>query len=516
MINAVPYTFTLAQHFEQVVETFAAKTAIAYPNGNNYSFAELNNIANRLAQFLRNNNIQQGDTVGIFNEKTINAYALMIACIKTGVIYTNLDNRSPWIRLERILNTCKPKAVFYDENPPIIFGELAGYFPDTAQYHLDKIDISSPLEIVKGFLDQNFHGDSPAYIMFTSGSTGFPKGAVISHSNLLHFIAWGKQTFTVTTEDVFTNVNPIYFDNSVFDFYISLFNGASLFAVDHELVKQPKKLVKVINQSGCTIWFSVPSLLVYLLTTKVLSPKDLPTITRISFGGEGFPKPMLKKLFEILGDRVTLFNVYGPTECTCICSSYIISESDFENMQELAPLGKMAPNFGYEILPADPVNPDFGELTLIGPCVGLGYYNDPARTAASFIQNPNRLYPQWMYKTGDLVLQTDDGNIHFKGRVDNQVKLMGYRIELEEIEAALSSYTFTNEAAVIYENIAPGLGQIKAFISLNSGQGNVTEIMEHLQSILPHYMMPKRIEILPILPKNQNGKIDRNQLKANA
>ena len=273
------------------------------------------------------------------------------------------------------------------------------------------------------------------------GSTGFPKGALMSHNNLLNFIQWGKETFQVTGEDIFTNANPIYFDNSVFDFYTSIFNGATLVPLSHDLVKNAAQLVKAINASDCTIWFSVPSLLVYLLTTKSLSKNDFKTIKRISFGGEGFPKNKLKELYDMFGDRIVLYNVYGPTECTCICSSYIISDSDFENMSELAPLGNIANNFGYEILPLDSSNPNLGELTLIGPCVGLGYYNDPARTALSFVQNSKSHFNQLMYKTGDIVQKASNGHLHFKGRVDNQVKHMGYRIELEEIEAALK-YAF--------------------------------------------------------------------------
>ena len=169
--------------------------------------------------------------------------------------------------------------------------------------------------------------------------TGFPKGALMSHNNLLNFIQWGKETFQVTRDDIFTNANPIYFDNSVFDFYTSIFNGTTLVPLSHDLVKNAGQLVKAINDSGCTIWFSVPSLLVYLLTTKSLKKEDFKTIKRISFGGEGFPKNKLKQLYEMFGDRMTLYNVYGPTECTCICSSYTISSSDFENMNELAPLG---------------------------------------------------------------------------------------------------------------------------------------------------------------------------------
>ena len=220
----------------------------------------------------------------------------------------------------------------------------------------------------------------------------------------------------------------------------------------------------------------------------------------------------LKQLFDLFGHRITLYNVYGPTECTCICSSYIISEADFESMNELAPLGNMAPNFGYSILPIDESNSNFGELALIGPCVGLGYYNDSERTNQSFVQNPSSRFRQLMYKTGDVVERAANGHLHFRGRVDNQVKHMGYRIELEEVEAAFSTLAYIDEVGVVYEKMSAELGQIKAFVSISSGDIPNSKIMSDVKNLLPPYMVPRVVTILDGLPKNANGKIDRKQL----
>jgi D-alanine--poly(phosphoribitol) ligase subunit 1 len=507
------YVYNLGLKFKKVAKDFAGKIALKYPGGDQYTYKQLDALSDQWAGFLLQNQFRQGDVIGIFNEKSIQGYALLIACLKTGIVYTNLDSSSPWLRLQKIIDNCRPKAVFYDEGVES-FPELLAEFPSVKVFHATKDQFATSIttDYPDFFVDQNFDGSSPAYIMFTSGSTGFPKGAVMSHSNLLHFIEWGKQTFEVVPSDIFTNANPIYFDNSVFDFYVSIFNGATLVPLSHELVKLPRNLVQAINECGCTIWFSVPSLLVYLLTTKVLSASDFPKVTRISFGGEGFPKNKLKQLFDLLGHRITLYNVYGPTECTCICSSYKISERDFTNMRELAPLGLMASNFGYEIL-AGEGNPDLGELALIGPCVGLGYYNDPERTKKSFIQNPNVLFNQVMYKTGDLVERMPNGYLHFRGRVDNQVKHMGYRIELEEIEAAFSTLPYIDEVGVIYEKINAELGQIKAYVSTNRNGLEEASIAEDIKRIVPSYMVPRKIIVLSGLPKNQNGKIDRKQLK---
>ena len=509
------YQYNLGIRFYEVAAMHAKRTALKYPDGTCVEYERLNELSNQIGKFLIDKGIGKGDVVAIFNEKSKLAYSLMLACLKTGVIYTNLDVSSPWARLEKIINNCGPKAIFFDLEENVIIQDCKKSFPVANLFCLyDKQTQENIFSQGKENLktSSQVHGGDAAYIMFTSGSTGFPKGAVMSHNNILNFIEWGKYTFNVTAEDVFTNANPIYFDNSVFDFYTSLYNGATLVPLAHELVKNAKLVVQAINDSGCTIWFSVPSLLVYLLTTRALTANDFKSIRRIGFGGEGFPKNKLKQLFDLFSHRVTLYNIYGPTECTCICSSYIISEIDFENMNELAPLGNMAPNFGYKIIPINEANADFGELALIGPCVGLGYYNDIERTNKSFVQNPDSHFHQLMYKTGDVVEKAANGYLHFRGRIDNQVKHMGYRIELEEVEAAFSTLPYIDEVGVVYEKINAELGQIKAFVSVSGNEINKGKILSDIKNLLPPYMVPRVIAVLEVLPKNANGKIDRKQL----
>ncbi|MBL0049434.1 MAG: amino acid adenylation domain-containing protein [Bacteroidetes bacterium] len=514
-MDTLAYKYNLGLQFYAVAEKNAERTALRFPDGKELSYSELNSLSNQLARLLLSYGVKQGDVLAIFNDKSEYGYALILACLKTGIIYTNLDYTSPWARIDKILTTCQPSFICFDDCGLHFEAELKKAHPAVKSLNIreekTRKDISN---FSKENLNESFsvHGANPAYLMFTSGSTGFPKGAVMSHSNVLNFIQWGKQTFEVTEADVFTNVNPIYFDNSVFDFYTSIYNGAALVPISHTVAKDARALVKAINDSRCTIWFSVPSLLVYLLTNRALTAADFSSVKRISFGGEGFPKNKLKQLFTLFGERITLFNVYGPTECTCICSSYIISESDFENMNELAPLGFMAPNFGYEILPLQDSNPNLGELALTGPCVGLGYYNDEERSQKSFVQNPTKKYAQRMYKTGDVVERSENGYLHFKGRVDNQIKHMGYRIELEEVEAAFSSLPYINEVGVVYERLSPELGFIKAYVSINTAIETAV-IMQDVKMILPLYMLPKTITILDVLPKNSNGKIDRNKIK---
>ena len=234
----------------------------------------------------------------------------------------------------------------------------------------------------------------------------------------------------------------MYFDNSVFDLYGSLLNGAAMAPVPRAIAADARACIGAVEAAGCTVWFSVPSLLIYLMTMKALAPERLPTMRTFIFGGEGFPKPELRKLHGLYGHRARLINVYGPTECTCICSARDVTQADLDASDNLVSLGRIAENFDALVLDDDatPVAPGgVGELCLMGPQVGLGYYNDPERTALAF--RANSCNPAWnerTYHTGDLVrLGTDGQTLLFVGRKDNQIKQMGYRIELEEIEAAL-------------------------------------------------------------------------------
>lgn len=497
--------------FERVAKNNQDRVALLYPaTGSETSYRELGLLVEHIARVLWIRGLRQGQVVAFFHNKSPAAFAAMLACLRLGVVYTNLDPASPWERVRKILANCKPTLIgnAFESLPFAHELQAAGY---DKILHLSELSESNSAIELPG--PNGISGATPGYIMFTSGSTGTPKGAVMSHANLLWFIQWAQDRFGITNDDVLTNVNPIYFDNSVFDFYSAIFSGATLVPLGPEQVKDGRLLLQLIEKAKCTVWFSVPSLLVYLLTTRALTKAHFPSIRKIIFGGEGFPKPKLKELFELFGGRAQLENVYGPTECTCICSAKTINQDDFSDMQGLAPLGKLSQNFEYEIVAQDAFNPDFGELFLRGPQVGLGYYDDPERTRTVFVQNPtHNRYADIGYRTGDLVQRDVQGCLHFKGRVDYQIKHMGYRIELEEIEAALNTISGVSECGVIYQRMEGGMGQILAFVS--GVQLSPKDILHELTRILPPYMLPKRVEIVNALPKNANGKIDRVVLQA--
>jgi D-alanine--poly(phosphoribitol) ligase subunit 1 len=476
------------------------------------TFGELDRRSDQAALFLQSQGVQKGDRVGIRLDKCSLAYSLIIGCLKIGAPYFVVDPANPQTRVEHVLNKCEPRLIFSARDAPIDL-------PGRRVIEVDRENEFAALDGATGAFESgaDLVGTDPAYIMFTSGSTGFPKGAVMSHANLVNFIQWARWEFLVTADDVFTNVNPLYFDNSVIDFSASIMNGASLVPFDAVTMKDPYGVLRRIDELRCTIYFSVPSLLIYFQTLKMITPKALAHVRTVIFGGEGFPKTKLKELFDCLHTRAELVNVYGPTECTCICSAYRVTVADFENLDGCPPLGGPIPNFSFTILNEHnkaAATDEVGELCLGGPCVGLGYFNEPELTRAAFGQNPlNPNYDERLYRTGDLVrLSKDDAKIYFVGRKDNQIKHQGYRIELGEIEHALCRIPAVDEAVALH-TAKDGISLIVAVVAGRDGLQAGT-IRKEIANIVPAYMVPGRVEILERLPKNQNGKIDRRVLKS--
>jgi len=513
----VSYTYNVGKAFRAVVRTAGARPALVMP-GSVVSYAQLDERVNRLAVELRARGIARRSVVAVVHEKTVDAYAVMLASLKLGAAYVNLDSENPPARLRHILGSAKPALIVGETiAAPIVAtaSELdipvldLGIGDVGAAIALHDPDEPAGVDLVQG--------SDPAYIMYTSGSTGVPKGAIMTHANVLNFAAWVRERFEITVDDVLTNVNPMYFDNSVFDFYGAMLNGASLAPIPRDTLSDPAAIVARVEEARCTVWFSVPSLLVYLSTMKLLTGERLAGVRTFVFGGEGFPKPELRKFFAAYRSRAVLVNVYGPTECTCICSAWNVGAADLEDETGLVTLGPVTNNFSMLVLNGDSaVAPgEVGELCLLGPQVGLGYVNDPVRTAAAFVANP--LNPRWnerMYRTGDLVRLGEDGaRLDFVGRKDNQIKHMGYRIELEEIEAALNRLDGVVQSAVLQKT---GRRDQKMLIAYVAASAETTEetLRTGLQTFLPPYMIPQRFDIRATLPKNANGKIDRVALAA--
>ncbi len=322
--GAMPrYHYNAGLLFQEVAATHAGRPALRYGEGTR-TYADLWRWSESLAALLLAEGCRQGDVIAIGHNKRPLSYALMLAALRIGVAYVNFDVASPAARTSTILKVSGAPIFFFDDPDYATEMEKLGATNGCRVRVLDpaalpEVSASERLELERrtALVD----GATIAYIMFTSGSTGIPKGVAVTHQNVLHFIEWGRTRFGISPEDNFANLSPMYFDNSVFDFYVALFSGASLSPVYRELMTRPYDLVGHVGRMNCTVWFSVPSLLIYLMTMKAITREALSSLRRIVFGGEGYPKVELKKLYDRFSPRVDLVNVYGPTECTCICSA---------------------------------------------------------------------------------------------------------------------------------------------------------------------------------------------------
>jgi D-alanine--poly(phosphoribitol) ligase subunit 1 len=507
------YHYNVAMLFSQVTERFTSRPALRYAD-RDVTYAELADVTECLAAFLLEQGCRQGDVIAIGHTKKLLSYALMLAGLRLGVAYVNIDVAAPVARTSGILRVCGASLLFYDEpDASGVIAQLASAC-GCRKVLLEKellLAVSAEQRALQKHRMEKVDGATVAYIMFTSGSTGVPKGVAVTHQNVVHFIAWGQKCFSITDQDNVANLSPMYFDNSVFDFYVGLFSGACLTPVDRSLLTRPYELVAHVGKAGCTIWFSVPSLLIYLMAMKAMIPARLPQLRAIVFGGEGYPKVELSRLYKLFAAQSHLVNVYGPTECTCICSAYRVTERDFQDLSGLPPLGVLNPNFDYRIVDDRGQDAQLGDLCLIGPNVAAGYFNDLERTAESFqsIAEPGRFMKR-MYRTGDIV-QEKDGILYFIGRKDRQIKHMGYRIELDDVEHSFGKIPNVRQAAVVYHRATAAYGKLVAFVE-GSGPLETKEMLASLAQLLPSYMIPNQIIVMSELPKNANGKIDRQSL----
>jgi D-alanine--poly(phosphoribitol) ligase subunit 1 len=364
-------------------------------------------------------------------------------------------------------------------------------------------------------------GADPAYVMFTSGSTGEPKGAVIPHQGVLNLAAWAREFLGVLPSDRLTNINPLFFDNSVFDLYASLLNGASLVGLDPQRGRHASGLVQKIAEQDCTLFFAVPTLFMYLDTMHLLTADRLPGVRLFMFGGEGYPVARLCRFRAGFRGEVRLVNVYGPTETSCICSGLDIDNAILGECEDtgegLPPLGRLNPNFSYRILDhqLQVVGPgETGELWLGGPCVGLGYLNNPEETERRFCQDPLvTSYRSILYRTGDLVAESPGTNVlRFRGRIDNQVKLRGYRVELEEIDHVLTALPGISRAVSVVVRDSNGLE--KLFAAYSGTKWQDTSLVDTCRAKLPAYMIPSGFVHMESIPINANGKADRGAVVA--
>jgi D-alanine--poly(phosphoribitol) ligase subunit 1 len=475
------------------------------------SFADLALLAERFAARLHEQGLRRGDVVALQLPKSKEAYALLLACLRQGIPYVFVDPKNPSERTASILARLTPRLFFSTVETKNPHGEAVHAAGDWNERWLcaGAGHSAPPPEPVSG--------THPAYIMFTSGSTGEPKGAVIPHQGISSLMRWGRSLMPDIRAQRFTAINPLHFDNSVFDTYCGLLNGATLIPIETGEVTNPAAWTKAIRRAEASVMFAVPTLFLILDSVGLLTPEALPTVRLFSFGGEGFPVERLKEFHDRFAGHARLLNVYGPTETSCICSSHEIDAKALDLSGSKFPsLGRMHEDFEHLILdgaqaPAAPGTA--GELWIGGPCVGLGYYRNPEETEARFRQGPlQNAYRSIWYRTGDLVMEDGDGLLWFRGRADNQVKVRGHRIELEEIDLAVQSVPGVSRAVSVVVTGAETDELHVVYVA--DREISTEEISQRCKERLPAYMRPHHVWQREALPLNANGKVDRRAIRA--
>ena len=494
------------------------------------TYEALELASNRLAHLLKDAGCARGDRVCLLTPKSPAAIVAILGVLKADAVYVPLDPRSPVPRLEKMIASCDNRWILASGAVAPTLEALCAS-PGFADAHsIGWLGADEPpaaiaaqfsladLTAYPSTLPLSANGpQDPAHILFTSGSTGMPKGVVITHASVRAFVEWAVPYFGTAPTDRISGHPPLHFDLSTFDMFGTFAAGAELHLVPPELNLLPHKLAELIRSAELTQWFSVPSVLNYMAKFDVVKDGDFPSLRRVLWCGEVFPTPPLMYWMQRL-PHVTFTNLYGPTEAT-IASSYYTVPSCPVREDEVIPIGQACG--GEELLVLDealaPVPPgEVGELYLRGAGLSPGYWRDPEKTRGAFLPYPGDTDPgDRIYRTGDLATLGPDGLVRFLGRADSQIKTRGYRVELGEIEAALHALGTLRECAVVGvpSQDFDGVAICCAFASLAGGDVTPAGLRDALARALPPYMLPSRWLVFPELPKTTNGKIDRRRLK---
>ena len=471
---------------------------------NDMTYSELLNTAKSIGTFIARYEIIN-KPIAVIAERSVGCLAAMFGVLYSGNFYTVIDSEMPPERVKAIFNTLKPAAVVVTKACLSVFKKL-DFNGKAVNYEIAK-DCPADSNLL-GKIRENMIDSDPAYVLFTSGSTGVPKGAVVSHKAVLTYVKWYADTFKIDENTVFGSQTPFYFSMSVSDVFSCVFAGAELNIIPKALFSFPMKLIEFLNTRRVNTIYWVPSALCIIANWRALDYGELKYVKKVLFAGEVMPVKQLNYWISKL--PYALFaNLFGPTETTDICTYYIV-DRNFEDGETL-PIGRACDNCDVFVVKEDGTKAkkgEEGELYARGSFLAMGYYNNPEKTAAAFVQNPlNTAYPETVYKTGDLVKYNEKGELIYISRIDFQIKHMGYRIELGEIEAAANALGYVTACAAVYDS-----DRDKIILAYEGKKRESAEILSDLRLRLPEYMTPQIVKRIKAMPHNANGKVDRKKI----
>lgn len=519
-------TFLLHQALDQAAARRPEHPAVRF-SGTQLTYAELAARSNSLAHALAAQGVQRGDRVGIYMNKSLEAITAVYGIMKAGAAYVPLDPFAPLARLEYVIADCDIRVLV------------------TAAMKLDDVrqmlEDGASLDCVIGVEDETlaaraigweqiFEAPSTAppvtetteqdlsYILYTSGSTGDPKGIMHTHRSALTFAEWAATTYELHESDVLSNHAPFHFDLSTFDFFAAARVGATTVIIPEAFTKFPVNLARLIQNEQISVWYSVPYALIQLLMRGAIEKHDLSSLRWVLFAGEPFPTKHLRDLMGAI-PQARFSNLYGPTE-TNVCTFYHVPQLP-AGSDEPIPIGRPCANAQALVLDAEdrPVNAgEVGELLIRSPLLMRGYWGRPDLNERGFYRRSVfGHYEDIYYRTGDLVQLNEEDDYKYLGRKDRQIKTRGYRVELDEIEVALLSFAGIAEAAVFPVPDGEGSNLIEAAVTPQPGAHvAIDALVQHISSKLPPYAVPGRITVMEKFPRTSTGKINRRELQTMA
>jgi len=495
----------IIEYFINTANKYPNKTALI-ENDKNISFEQLRKYSISLAfTIIKERNILNLP-VAVFTQKSINTVKADMAITYSGNVYMNLDVNAPLERIQNILNHIQPAILITDTEylekiKNIISDSICVYLIDK-EYLFDEKQESFLLERLNKLIDTD-----PYCIINTSGSTGTPKGVVLNHKSFIDFTEWSCETLNIGSDEIVGSLSPSVFDIYSHELCMMMSKGSTIVILPDRLSAFPMKILEVLEKENVSFIFWVPTIMVNIANMDLLTKINLESLKTVWFAGEVLPTKQYNYWHKSL-PNTRFINLYGPIEITLDCTYFII-DREFDDSEPL-PIGFPCRNTSLLILNEkdQPCKPgEEGELCIRGTSLAMGYYNNPEKTAAAFTQNPlNKNYPEIIYRTGDIVMENNLGEILFRGRRDTLVKHLGYRIELAEIEhIVVNVLQLVNNGCVIYHK------NNKEIILVYEAIGDipVVEFRKKIGQSLSKYMIPTKYIRLEKLPMNTNGKIDR-------